>query len=138
LQDVTFDDYGRNDENFLLQDLLPPEHQQMMPDLVLARETAAFLELSPEEAERLKNFPNIVSHYEYGPLDGTYILPPITYPDGKTYLKVPTHFDLTLSESVYQYIGKSMCARNKTLPLSNDLASILLNCCQSNNCPPIP
>lgn len=88
--------YYRNYENFPLQDLLPPEHQQMMPDLVLARETAAFLELSPEEAERLKNFPNIVTHFEYGPLDGTYILPPITYPDGKTYLKVPTHFDLTL------------------------------------------
>ena len=65
-----------------------------MPDLVLARETAAFLELSPEEVARLKNFPNIVTHFEYGPLEGTYILPPITYPDGKTYLKVTTlYFD---------------------------------------------
>ena len=41
-----------------------------------------------DEAERLKGMPNIVTHFEFGPLDGTYILPPIKYPDGKTYLKV--------------------------------------------------
>ena len=35
--------------------------------------------------------PNFVTHYQYGPLDGTYILPPITYPDGKIYLKVKAH-----------------------------------------------
>ncbi len=59
-----------------------------MPDLVLARETAAFLEVTPEESQRLKSLPNMVTHYQYGPLDGTYILPPIKYPDGKLYIKV--------------------------------------------------
>ena len=71
-----------------------------MPDLVLARETAAFLEVTLEEAERLKSLPNIVTHYQYGPLDGTYILPPIKYPDGKIYLKVMLYLIALLPPSL--------------------------------------
>ena len=35
--------------------------------------------------------PTIVTNYPYGKLDGTYILPPIQYPDGKYYLKLGHH-----------------------------------------------
>jgi hypothetical protein len=48
----------------------------------------AFLEVSEAEASRLKSMPDIVTHFKFGVLDGTYILPPILYPDGKFYLKV--------------------------------------------------
>ena len=52
------------------------------------RQTVVFLEVSPAEASRLKSMPDIVTHYKFGVLDGTYVLPPIKYPDGKFYLKV--------------------------------------------------
>ena len=52
------------------------------------RQTVAFLEVSTEEALRLKSMPDIVTHFRFGLLDGTYVLPPIKYPDGKIYLKV--------------------------------------------------
>jgi sarcosine oxidase len=48
----------------------------------------AFLEVSSSEAVRLKSMPDIVTHFKFGSLDGTYVLPPILYPDGKFYLKV--------------------------------------------------
>jgi hypothetical protein len=40
------------------------------------------------EAERLKSMPSMGTSYKWGPIDGTYILPPILYPNGKYYLKV--------------------------------------------------
>jgi len=58
------------------------------PDLSASRETATFVEYEPGELEKLENMPNIVTHYPYGELDGTYILPPTLYPNGKALLKV--------------------------------------------------
>ncbi len=56
-----------------------------LPIRVYAR-TVAFFELAPEEAHRLRNMPSLV----YQAADGRdpYLLPPIRYPDGKTYLKL--------------------------------------------------
>ena len=56
--------------------------------LAFYRQTVAFLEVSAEEVERLKLMPDIVTHFKVGDLDGTYVLPPILYTDGKFYLKV--------------------------------------------------
>ncbi len=55
---------------------------------LFSRQTVAFLEVSKGEADRLKSMPDIVTHFRVGDLDGTYLLPPILYPDGKLYLKV--------------------------------------------------
>ncbi|KAA9008777.1 NAD(P)/FAD-dependent oxidoreductase [Histidinibacterium aquaticum] len=57
-----------------------------LPMKVFAR-TIAFLEIGPEECRRLKGMPSIV----YVAPDGScepYILPPVCYPDGKSYLKI--------------------------------------------------
>jgi len=55
-------------------------------DLRILGRTVSFYELEKREIERLKGMPSIV----YRPLDGgdPYILPPIRYPNGKTYLKI--------------------------------------------------
>ncbi len=68
--------------------LIPTELSDKEPDLTLKTQTVAYLELEASEAARLKRMPSMVTHYQWGPLDGTYILPPILYPDGKYYLKV--------------------------------------------------
>jgi len=60
-------------------------------DLRLATQTIAYLHVSEEEATRLIDLPTIVTTYHRGALDGTYILPPIRYPDGKFYLKLGHH-----------------------------------------------
>jgi len=60
-------------------------------DLVLTTQTIAYLRVSDEEAHRLKDLPTIVTTYQIGALDGTYILPPIRYPDGRFYLKLGHH-----------------------------------------------
>ena len=46
--------------------------------------TVALLELSDSEAERLRYLPSLVM----GTPEGHYILPPIQYPDGKSYMKL--------------------------------------------------
>lgn len=55
-------------------------------DLRVLGRTVSFYELKEPEIERLRGMPSIV----YRPLDGgdPYILPPIKYPNGKTYLKI--------------------------------------------------
>merc|ERR1719474_320881 len=65
------------------------KNQQL--DLSLTSQTIAFLEITSEEAERLKAMPTIVTSYNSGKLDGTYILPPVLYPDGKFNLKLGHH-----------------------------------------------
>ena len=75
----------------LIQPLLPKELKDSKPALKLTTQTVAFLEVPPEEAKRLKKMPTIVTYYPYGKLQGTYILPPILYPDGKYYLKLGHH-----------------------------------------------
>eukprot|EP00092_Neocalanus_flemingeri_P024620 GFUD01026703.1.p1 GENE.GFUD01026703.1~~GFUD01026703.1.p1 ORF type:complete len:407 (+),score=122.84 GFUD01026703.1:198-1418(+) len=64
---------------------------KMEVDLQLTTQTIAYLRVSDEEANRLKSLPTIVTTYQRGALDGTYILPPILYPDGKFYLKLGHH-----------------------------------------------
>jgi len=61
------------------------------PDLTLTAQTVAYLEVSANEAERLSEMPTVVTNYAYKKLDGTYILPPMLYPDGKYYLKLGHH-----------------------------------------------
>ena len=48
----------------------------------------AYIRLSEEEVARLQKMPDTVTTYQSGLLDGTYILPPILYPDGHYYLKI--------------------------------------------------
>jgi len=65
-----------------------PSFTEKQLDLRLTSATIAFIEISSEEAERLKTMPAIVTSYSSGNLDGTYILPPVLYPNGKYYLKL--------------------------------------------------
>ena len=59
--------------------------------MTLTAQTVAYLEVSDKEAERLKEMPTVVTNYAYKRLDGTYILPPMLYPDEKYYLKLGHH-----------------------------------------------
>lgn len=57
-----------------------------LPLRVYAR-TVLFCELDRSESERLRAMPSLI----YRPAadrDGVYVLPPVTYPDGKTYIKI--------------------------------------------------
>ena len=49
--------------------------------------TIAFFELGPAEVARLKHMPSVVYVPPGGETD-PYILPPVRYPDGKTYIKI--------------------------------------------------
>ncbi|XP_071526056.1 monomeric sarcosine oxidase-like isoform X2 [Panulirus ornatus] len=60
----------------------------MVPELNLRTQTISFLQVSEEEAHRLRSMPCIVAKVPFGNLDGAYILPPIKYPDGHWYLKL--------------------------------------------------
>ena len=57
-----------------------------VPLKVYAR-TIAFVEIDEAEAARLKDMPSVVYFFPDGEGD-CYILPPVRYPDGKTYLKM--------------------------------------------------
>lgn len=52
--------------------------------------TIVLAELDAEEAERLKDMPTIIWYEGVNNpnIEGVYILPPIQYPDGKTYIKL--------------------------------------------------
>jgi sarcosine oxidase len=63
-------------------DLLPDP----VPQKVYAR-TVAFLEIDAEEARRLQGMPSFV-YVPPGTERDSYVLPPVRYPDGKTYLKI--------------------------------------------------
>ncbi|MDA5556473.1 NAD(P)/FAD-dependent oxidoreductase [Shimia sp. MMG029] len=63
-------------------ELLP----EAVPLTAYAR-TIAFLEIDPAEARRLQAMPSFV-YVPPGTERDTYVLPPVTYPDGKTYLKI--------------------------------------------------
>lgn len=74
--------------NSLIKGVLPEDKRGLEPDLKLTTQTVSYLQVSAWEAERLRNMPTVVTDYAFGKLDGTYILPPILYPDGKYYLKL--------------------------------------------------
>ena len=73
------------------------------PDLTLTTQTVAYLEVTPNEADRLKDMPTACTDYPFGKLDGTYILPPILYPDGKYYLKLGhgDHFEQIVTDEKF-------------------------------------
>ncbi|MEM7545601.1 MAG: FAD-dependent oxidoreductase [Pseudomonadota bacterium] len=56
------------------------------PRLTVMKRTVAFFEIAADEAQRLADMPSLVfrSHRPGGP----YLLPPIRYPDGRTYIKL--------------------------------------------------
>lgn len=63
---------------------------------VFAR-TIAFMELGASDLERLRGMPGVI-YKPHNILDRCYILPPIRYPDGKTYLKIGgSPYDPTLT-----------------------------------------
>ena len=66
---------------------LAPLAARLLPPLQLTftAQTVALLQVEVGEAERLTGLPSMVTQFH--PTRYTYILPPITYPDGKTYLK---------------------------------------------------
>lgn len=55
-------------------------------DLTAYARTIAFFEIDREETKRLKNMPSLVYRLPDG--RDPYLLPPVLYPDGKTYLKL--------------------------------------------------
>ena len=59
--------------------------------MTLTGQTVAYLEVSVDQAKALEKMPTVVTNYNFKELDGTYILPPILYPDGKYYLKLGHH-----------------------------------------------
>ncbi|MGD9476197.1 NAD(P)/FAD-dependent oxidoreductase [Shinella sp. G-2] len=58
-----------------------------MPALVVKARTVVLAELSPGQAEAYRGMPSWIDE-SAGPADHFYFLPPILYPDGKTYLKI--------------------------------------------------
>ena len=57
-----------------------------VPINVFAR-TITFFELGTKECERLKEMPSLI-YVRKGFTEGVYVLPPVVYPDGKTYIKI--------------------------------------------------
>ena len=56
-------------------------------DMKVYARTVAFFEVSEEELDRYKDMPSLI-HQPENPRDHIYLLPPVCYPDGKTYLKI--------------------------------------------------
>ncbi len=50
--------------------------------------TILLAEAPPEEIERLRAMPSIISSFEDPSVASLYMLPPVPYPDGKTYIKL--------------------------------------------------
>ncbi len=59
-------------------------------DLLPTPRTVVLAQVDSAEAERLKNMPTIIWYegVDNPDIEGVYILPPIEYPDGKTYIKL--------------------------------------------------
>ncbi len=75
-----------------------------VPLKVYAR-TIAFVEIDEAEADRLRDMPSVVYFFPNGAGD-CYILPPVRYPDGKTYLKIggdPEDVELTTAAEMKEW-----------------------------------
>lgn len=57
-------------------------------DLPTKSHTILLAELPPEEVERLRGMPSIISSFDHPAVESLYMLPPAPYPDGKTYMKL--------------------------------------------------
>ena len=108
----------------------------------------AYLRISNEEAQRLSSMPSLTTNYASGLLDGTYILPPILYPDGKIYLKLGhgDHFEAdvnTIKElDAWYSTGKgnpdaveSLATFIKTLIPSLKVEEVTGGCCVTSKTP---
>ena len=90
--------------------------------LELTTQTVALLELSEKQALSLidghNKMPPIIICFPDGGLDGTYILPPIKYPDGKYYLKLGHHdlFEETVRWVFDEFTLKKRCRHLLTEP----------------------
>lgn len=50
--------------------------------------TILLAEVATAEVHRLKTMPSIISSFDHPQVDSLYVLPPLPYPDGKTYIKL--------------------------------------------------
>ena len=50
--------------------------------------TILLAEIPPAEVNRLKTMPSVISSFDHPLVDSLYMLPPVPYPDGKTYIKL--------------------------------------------------
>ena len=50
--------------------------------------TILLAQMPPEEIERLRAMPAIISTFDHDTVSSLYMLPPLPYPDGKTYIKL--------------------------------------------------
>lgn len=50
--------------------------------------TILLAEIPPSEAERLQTMPSIIATFHHPEVKSLYMLPPVPYPDGKTYIKL--------------------------------------------------
>ena len=50
--------------------------------------TILLTEIPPAEVHRLKTMPSVISSFDHPLVDSLYMLPPVPYPDGKTYIKL--------------------------------------------------
>ncbi|MCY3779047.1 MAG: FAD-dependent oxidoreductase [Chloroflexi bacterium] len=57
-------------------------------DLATKGHTILLAEVPPEEIGRLRAMPSIISSFEDPSVASLYMLPPLPYPDGKTYIKL--------------------------------------------------
>ena len=57
-------------------------------DLPTKSHTILLAEVPPEEIERLRDMPSIISSFDHPAVESLYMLPPVPYPDGKTYIKL--------------------------------------------------
>ena len=57
-------------------------------DLPTKSHTILLAETPPDEIKRLRRMPSIISSFDNPAVDSLYMLPPVPYPDGKTYIKL--------------------------------------------------
>ena len=57
-------------------------------DLPTKSHTILLAEVSAEETERLRDMPSIISTFDHPQVESLYMLRPVPYPDGKTYIKL--------------------------------------------------
>ena len=57
-------------------------------DLPTKSHTILLAELPPDEVKRLSAMPSIISSFRHPSVESLYMLPPVVYPDGKTYIKL--------------------------------------------------
>ncbi len=57
-------------------------------DLPTKGHTILLAQVPPDEVDRLRAMPSIISTFEHDAVGSLYMLPPVLYPDGETYIKL--------------------------------------------------